>query len=201
MQHPETNWTERLASSGPDREAALGELRPVLRRRVAASLRGRAGVDDAFVEDCVQDALLKVLDALPTFAGRSRFTTWATTIAVRVALTELRRRRWRDVSIEEFLEAGAPPVEPAPGPASRSESGGLLADLRRLIDETLTEKQRTVLTAELRGMPQEEIARRTGGNRNAIYKLAHDARKKLRRELESAGYSAADLDAFGDASR
>lgn len=197
MQAIDTAWTERLATAGPDREAGLAELGVLLRRRVAGGLRGRPGADEAFAEDVVQDALLKVLDALPTFAGRSRFTTWATTIAMRVALTELRRRRWKDVSINEFLKTGTPPVEPSPGPASRTEAGGLLVDLRRLIDERLTEKQRHVLTAELNGMPQEEIARRLGGNRNAIYKLAHDARKKLRRELEALGYTAADLDAFG----
>lgn len=36
--------------------------------------------------------------------GESRFTTWAQRISVRVALTELRRLRWRDVSLDEALE-------------------------------------------------------------------------------------------------
>ena len=45
----------------------------------------------------------------------------------------------------------------------------------------------------------EEIGRRMGSNRNAIYKLTHGARKRLRKALESAGYEAADVgSAFGD---
>ena len=39
-------------------------------------------------------------------------------------------------------------------------------------------------------MPQDEIARQLGSNRNAVYKLTHDARRKLRAGLESAGFDA-----------
>jgi len=62
-----------------------------------------------------------------------------------------------------------------------------------VIGSELTEKQRTVLLAELGGMPQAEIGRRLGSNRNAIYKLTHDARKRLKRGLEGAGYGAQDI--------
>ena len=44
-----------------------------------------------------------------------------------------------------------------------------------------------------RGMPLAEIGRRMGSNRNAIYKLTHDARKRLKQGLEAAGYDARDL--------
>jgi len=67
--------------------------------------------------------------------------------------------------------------------------------MQEVIDTRLTEKQRTALLAEMRGMPQEEIARHLGSNRNAVYKLTHDARKKLKRALEAAGYGADDVHA------
>ncbi len=41
--------------------------------------------------------------------------------------------------------------------------------------------------AELRGMPQAEIAAQMGLTRNALYKLTHDARQSLKRGLEAAG--------------
>ncbi len=62
-----------------------------------------------------------------------------------------------------------------------------------VIKERLTEKQRIALLAELAGMPMEEIGRHTGSNRNAVYKLTHDARKRLRMELESNGFCEADF--------
>jgi RNA polymerase sigma-70 factor (ECF subfamily) len=60
----------------------------------------------------------------------------------------------------------------------------------RLIDETLTERQRRAMVAVvLGGMPLQEVARRMGTNRNALYKLMHDARQRLKRCLEAEGVS------------
>jgi RNA polymerase sigma-70 factor, ECF subfamily len=65
--------------------------------------------------------------------------------------------------------------------------------MRRIMREQLTEKQYVALTAELNGMPHEEIGRQLGRNRNAVYKLTHDARRKLKAELEAAGFGADSL--------
>ena len=64
--------------------------------------------------------------------------------------------------------------------------------LSELIDD-LSDRQQTAVRALLSGMPVEEIADRTASNRNAVYKLVHDARTKLKSGLEAAGYSAEDL--------
>jgi len=42
-------------------------------------------------------------------------------------------------------------------------------------------------------VPIEEIARRMGTNRNALYKLIHDARMKLKKHLEDQGVTMDDL--------
>ncbi len=64
------------------------------------------------VEDSVQEALLLVTERIHSFRGDSRFISWALVIATRVALTELRRARWREVSLEEMAEAGKiPPAD------------------------------------------------------------------------------------------
>jgi len=46
------------------------------------------------------------------------------------------------------------------------------------------------LLAEIKGMAQEEIARQMGSSRNALYKLSHDARQRLKQGLEKAGFTA-----------
>jgi len=89
-------------------ETALAELRQILLGglRHALSVKGQVSDDD--LEDFVQEALLRTLAALDTFRGESRFTTWAQKIAVHVAFTELRRKRWSDVSLDELTaSAGA----------------------------------------------------------------------------------------------
>ncbi|NOR83399.1 MAG: sigma-70 family RNA polymerase sigma factor [Ardenticatenales bacterium] len=196
-------WLDDLR--GPGRDGALVGLRAFLLRGLDYSLASRSDVDGALLEDFVQDALLKILDNLDTFRGESRFTTWAQKIAIRVALTELRRRRWRDLSIEAITESQGPDfvpdflVDPQAPPEQQATRRLFLESLQRLIATELTDRQRQALVAvRIQGVPLEEVARRMGTNRNALYKLLHDARQRLKSSLEAEGLSPEDvLAAFG----
>ncbi len=42
-------------------------------------------------------------------------------------------------------------------------------------------------------MPLEEVARRMGTNRNALYKLIHDARVRLKRRMAREGLNVRDM--------
>jgi len=66
----------------------------------------------------------------------------------------------------------------------------LLSTLRRIIATELTDRQRQALVAaRFHGMPLEEVARRMGTNRNALYKLLHDARQRLKKRMMAEGLS------------
>ena len=54
----------------------------------------------------------------------------------------------------------------------------------------LTARQRQVIVGELAGIPQVMIAEHLGSTPNAIYKMSHDARRKLRDALEESGFDA-----------
>ena len=173
------DWLEQLDVHGPARDAAVADLRVILRRGLGKAMRGHPGVNDAFLDDITQDAVLRVLDVLASFRGGSQFTTWAVAVAVRVAFTELRRARWRDVSLDGLTEAGLAPDPVAPtDPAGSAEKAELIALMRRVMNEDLTERQRFLLMAELEGVPQAEIGARLGLTRNALYKLGHDAQEE-----------------------
>lgn len=191
-------WLEALR--GPDHDQALADLRAGLLRGLRYSLADRPEVSEAALEDFVQEAIVRILHNLDSFRGESRFTTWAQKIAVRVALTELRRHRWRDVSLESVV--GSPDTDfvpktladPSVGPEQQAMRDTLLETLRHLIAECLTDRQRLATTAVyLRGMPLEEVARRMGTNRNALYKLLHDARTRLRQGMIDKGLTAQDV--------
>jgi RNA polymerase sigma-70 factor (ECF subfamily) len=146
------------------RAAALNDLRDVLVRGLRRGLLGRVNTSapdfDALAEDFVQEALLKILDNLPTFAGRSKFTTWAHKITVHVALSELRRKRWQDASLTALSEPDEGPyipgltADPAPDPASLAERRDMLARVNRIITETLSDKQRAALSRKKRQAPR-----------------------------------------------
>jgi RNA polymerase sigma-70 factor (ECF subfamily) len=156
----------------------------------------RPRVTEADIEGFVQDALLKILDNLDSFRGESRFTTWAQRIAVHEAFTELRRKRWENVSLEEMIaryEGDFTPsilTDPDPSPEERVAQRRLMETVERLIVEELTDRQRRAIIAVVfAGMPTEEVARRMGTNRNALYKLMHDARQRLKRRMQAEGIS------------
>lgn len=186
--HRDQDWVADLSVSAPAerREAALGELRGILIAGLSRAFRNSA-VGASLVEDCTQDALIRIADRLASYRGESRFVTWAMSIALRTTLSQMRLARWRDVSLDQMVEAGR---LPARAPAELGEeAGGLLSVLRQAIERDLTVRQREVIQAELSGAPPEEIARRLGANRNAIYKVGHDARGRLKQSVLRAGWS------------
>jgi RNA polymerase sigma-70 factor (ECF subfamily) len=183
-------WLAELRGSNPDE--ALADLYGLLVRGLRAPLGGRADGVDANIGDFAQEALIKIVSNLDSFRGESRFTTWAKKIAMNVALTELKRRRWRDVSLQDLLDrrtaTGRGLADPQLTPEQVAFQNMVLAKLRRTIDEELTDRQREAVVAViLEGMPIAEVARRMGTNQNALYKLLHDARKKLKLRMEAAG--------------
>ena len=190
-----TQWLSDLRQNARGGEAA-GELQNYLRRGLARALAARR-VDATDLEDFAQDALVCILQGLDTFRGDSRFVTWAMAVALRTAFSTLRRRRYGDRPLEE-LELGAlKPSEstfpPASDPARVAERGDLLEALHRAIHRQLTSRQRTAILGELSGVPTVVLAEGLGMSSNALYKLHYDARKKLRRALNDAGFSDEDV--------
>jgi RNA polymerase sigma-70 factor, ECF subfamily len=88
---------------GPNPDEALADLYDLLVRGLRAALGGYEGGVEANFGDFAQEALIKITGNLDSFRGESRFITWAQKIAMNVALTELKRRRWRDVSLQDLF--------------------------------------------------------------------------------------------------
>jgi RNA polymerase sigma-70 factor (ECF subfamily) len=196
-QRTNEKWLLDLRCEGDIQAAALEDLRKIILRglpfALASHLPASHPEHQSLIEEVAQDTLLRVLDRLDTFEGRSQFTTWVHKIAIRMAFSELRRRRWRDVSLEDRMEnedsPGMPePADPSASPEAIIERDDLLLRINRIVQEELTDKQRMALQAvALKGMPMEEVAHRMDMQRNALYKLLHDARKRLKQRLEEEG--------------
>ncbi len=199
-------WLADLHAGGEQNEQALIDLGRILRRGLPYALSGWLSPSDPnfepLVDDVVQETLLKVLDRLDSFEGRSKFSTWVQKIAVRVALTELRRKRWGDQSLDEIIENVSGNVklvaDQEAAPERTSLQSDMLERIQHIIEGELTEKQRSALVAlGIHGMSAQEVARRMGMNRNALYKLMHDARRRMKERLAQEELNVADvLDAF-----
>jgi len=189
-------WLEELRSLGPVREQALGRLHAMLlgiARAEAARRRGTlpaeiAGDVDDLCLQAANDAAVAVLGKLDDFRGASRFTTWAYKFAVLEISTRLRRRAWNTRRVDLGEVSWGRLTEPSQGPERTLEERELLAGVRKLVETTLTEHQRRVfLAVVVEEIPVDVIAERTNSSRGAVYKALHDARRKLRDGMVTAG--------------
>jgi RNA polymerase sigma-70 factor (ECF subfamily) len=200
-------WLAALKTEGAGQGAALKELRAQLLRVVLAYLGKHAGSSHALgreesrqlAEDSVQDAILHIRDNLDSFRGDSQFTTWACAIALRATMGELRRRRWQRIKLPDSMIGQVPSDFPFNPPAPLTPDLAFQREwmwnlLKEIIQTQLTERQRTALVAHsFQDMPLDTVAEWLDTNRDNVYKLIHDARKKLKNALLDRGLTHRDV--------
>lgn len=154
---------------------AFDELYRLTRDDVARTLYHLVG-RRAELEDLVQETYLKLLKAVPSYRGQSRFRTFLYGVCTNVALMQLRwwRRRPED-------PVDAPPDVVADG--ADPESAAQAAEAARLVHralEKLSAKKRVVFVYhELCDMGPEEIAEITGTTYNTVRSRLYSARAEF----------------------
>src|SRR5262249_6516429 len=155
--HRAGSWpVSRLVVVKAEVNAQGTNRRFVVTNRAGASRYLEATYDEYVLPDESENRNKEFKCGLATFRGDSRFTTWAITVAVRVAFTELRRARWRDVSLDRLVE-DAParlPTAPPADTSSRDARQAVLAEMHRVLETGLTDRQRQALVARPPGRPQ-----------------------------------------------
>ena len=217
MSNPRSNqeWLHDLNAGGAVQEAAIADLRELLLRAALyffnRNLGDLTGLDQGGIlqlaEDCAQDALIAVMDHLPDFRGDSKFSSWDYKFAINTALVAARRERWKGVSLDELAASGEKnffiwTIQYKPGGSTPEQSAlqdEVRAMIRDMIEHDLTDKQRVVLFLMVfQEVPLDEVVRHLGSNRNAVYKLLHDARRKLKSGLQARGFEVIEtLTLFG----
>jgi RNA polymerase sigma-70 factor, ECF subfamily len=190
-------WLRALTQTGPEREAAVARLHEMLVRiaRGEVARRGpRLRITGPELEDlayqAAADAVLAVIGKIGQFRGESRFTTWAYKFVIFEVSAKIGRHFWRHPSVPLDAENwDRLPDRFGFGPAQEAEWRDLLAALRRAVDTELTPRQRQVFVAiVLNDIPLDALVAELASNRNAIYKMVFDARRKLRAALAANGY-------------
>ena len=205
-------WIQDLRSRGEQQNAAIQDLGSILLKAALFTFQRQLGGRAQFsqleiqqlAEDCAQDALVTILKHLDDFRGESQFLTWAYKFAINISLTTARRERWKGVSLDLLEEQSTQDGWLSEYlPMADPEGAAIRKEVRQIITETiqneLTEKQRLVLKLMVFDeTPMDVVVEYLNTNRNAVYKLLHDARTKLKLSLQSHGIGAAEtIDLFG----
>jgi len=192
------DWLRRLsAGTGALRQQAERELHARLVRIALAEVSRRSASTPVtgpeltdLAHQAADDAMLAILAKLTGFRGESRFITWAYRFVILEVSSKLGRHYWRNPPV--MLDAAQwerLPDRLGIDPARHAESAGILAEVRRVVEDELTAHQRRVFVAVVvDGIPLDAVAARLSLQRNAIYKVIFDARRKIRRALVANGY-------------
>jgi RNA polymerase sigma-70 factor (ECF subfamily) len=193
-----TDWLRRLsAHDGVRRQEAEGELHARLLRIALAEVRRRSGSTPVtgpeltdVAHQAADDAMLAILAKLARFRGESRFMTWAYRFVILEVSGKLGRHYWRNPLVT--LDAGQwerLPDRLGINPEQHTEAASILAEVRRVIEDELTVHQRRIFVAiVVDGIPLDALAAKLGLQRNAVYKVIFDARRKIRRALVVKGH-------------
>jgi RNA polymerase sigma-70 factor (ECF subfamily) len=208
LDHESEAWVSDLRSEGERHEQAtarlyellLGAARFEVNRRRAAMPHLRGDDFDDLAHQAASDALMAILGKLDDFRGDSRFTTWAYKFALLEAAVKLRRRSWQGRELPVEPEQWTLIADSGSSPAAGAEQRELLEQLQETIKAELSSHQREVLLAiAVNGVPIDVMAERLNTTRGALYKTVHDARKKLRAGLDSAGFKLEPREEVGKA--
>ena len=160
----------------------------IVRRHTPRLLRVAISVlrNDCDAEEVVQDTLVSAYQHLQQFAGRAKFTTWLTRIALYKALARASSRS-REVRLDN--EQGEEPrwlVYRGPTPEqnlSASETASLLGTAIQALPETY---RRVLVMRDIHEVDTETAARTLKITETNVKVRLHRARAMLRREWERA---------------
>jgi RNA polymerase sigma-70 factor (ECF subfamily) len=153
--------------------------------RVYAVVRRIAG-DDDLAQDYAQEAWIRAIQALPTFRGDSRFSTWLHRIAVNSALQSLRKadnraKRRQPMPSEETL-------------AAPSIAGDTL--LRRRLEAAMQElpdgMRQVLILHDIEGFTHDEIGDMLGVTAGTSKSQLFKSRVKMRTLLQGLKESSDD---------
>jgi RNA polymerase sigma-70 factor, ECF subfamily len=187
-------WLRELQEDSPDAVAALHQLllratRFEVRRRSVVHPHLRGDDLDDLAMQAADDALLALLSKLDDYRGESRFTTWAYKFGLFEAAVKIRKRAWQGRELPVSDDVWALLSTGTGAPAEEAERSELLGAIATAVDTALSARQREVFVAlALNGVPIDVLAERWGSTRGALYKMLHDARRKLRQELAAQGF-------------
>jgi RNA polymerase sigma-70 factor (ECF subfamily) len=192
------SWLRRLVSSvSAERQVAERELHDKLLRIAQAEVRRRSASTpvtgpelDDLAHQAAGDAMLAILAKLAEFRGESRFITWAYRFVILEVSSKLGRHYWRNPPVAlDAAQWERLPDRLGLDPHQHAEAVGILTEVRRVVDTELTAHQRRIFIAiVVDGIPLNALAEKLDLQRNTIYKVIFDARRKIRRALTAKGY-------------
>ena len=182
----------RASASAADAHALtrrfVAEALPLHEELLRAARRYAHNVQDA--EDLVQETYIKAWTGFHSFTPGTNLRAWMLRIMVNTWISTHRKTQSRpaemltdDITDAQVAAAGGA----APSTEFEALSRHIDADLRRAVQSLPTTLQATIFYADVCELPHKEIALITDVPVGTVMSRVHNARKRLRSALRSAG--------------
>jgi RNA polymerase sigma-70 factor (ECF subfamily) len=178
----ELNRLAGLASGGDQRalESLLGRIRPMVVQYCRARI-GFGTLGSQSAEDIAQDTLFAVVGALERWRPEKRVMAFVYGIASN-KVVDAYRAAGRDRSVPTDVVPDAPDLEH--GPEQAALHGGVVAELRELLDQLPAQHREILVLRVALGMTAVETAAAVGSTSGAVRVTQHRALAKLRELVE-----------------
>lgn len=140
--------------------------------------------DESESEDVMQDAYLRAFEHLSQFAGRSKFSTWLTRIAVHEALARARRKQQSD-SLDEVLSVDGELNMPSgvPDPEKLAANGEMSRFIRNALLRLPAQHRTVIMLRDVEEMSTSEAAEILEISEENLKVRLHRARSAFRDQL------------------
>jgi len=180
----------RAAAAGDVQATAklLKELGPAVARTVRAVMGGHTDAEDA-----VQQSLIALVHALPSFRGECEPAGYACRIAVRTAVAARKRARARDLR-NANIDDHSVEADSQRSPQAVAASARRTELVRELLEQIPEEQAECLALRVVLGWSLEEVAAATGAPVNTIRSRVRLAKEALRRRIEADPRLAEELE-------
>jgi RNA polymerase sigma-70 factor, ECF subfamily len=181
-----------------EQQAAAKSLRPDSEDLTSVLVRHRAGLcARAFrivgnreeAEDVVQDAMLRAIEKLSTFEGRSQFSTWLTRIVINEALMRLRKQRRRPPTASLEADDQTDILDLLPGTGPSPEALAVRREMESRVAREMSHlpprSRQAFQLCAVEEWTVNEIAEELGVNTCTAKSQYHRARKRIAQRMRS----------------
>lgn len=172
--------------------AAVSQVLKALAPSMIRAARSLLGTSHPDVDDVVQQSLIGLVQALPSFRGDCSLPHFASRIVTRTALAA----RWRANTRNERRDDEVDPdhVQSAPTQHDAAVAERRRDSVRALLDTLPEEQAETLAYRVVLGFSLEEVAQATGVPLNTVRSRVRLAKTALRRRIESDPHLASLLE-------
>jgi len=168
---------------------AIAQLLRVYQRRIYAVCY-RMVRDEHDARDLAQDAMVKVIQGLDGYDGRSKLSTWVIRISMNCCLSHLRKQRLRrHGSLDADRAGGGPPDGGAGGgelpPARGVEQGEMRGILSRALGRLDPQMRSVLVLRDMQDLEYSQIAEVLGVPVGTVKSRLFRARVALREAVEA----------------